>query len=54
MTQLTLGTAQIEPVLNGGFLLRYMNSGSFLVGERFYGREEDAREFCRERKLRVV
>lgn len=53
MTKLTLGTAQILKV-NGQFILKYMNHGSFLVGERDYATEAAAREFCRERGLRVI
>lgn len=48
------GQAQIIPVLNGGFDLRYMNEGSWLLGERDYGREADALQFCADRGLRVV
>lgn len=47
------GQAQVRPI-GGAFLLTYMNEGSWLVGERTYGREADAREFCSERGLRVI
>lgn len=57
MAKLTLGTAQITS-RNGVVTIRYMNVGSFLVGERTYG---DCREgwnaalrFCRENGLRVL
>lgn len=52
---LTLGTAQILTLANGAVFLRYMSHGSFLVGEQLFGRnEEAARQFCRERDLRVL
>jgi hypothetical protein len=54
MKPLTLGTGQIVPTRKGGFLLRYMSHGSFLVGERFYADEQSAREFCRARGIRVL
>lgn len=54
---LTLGTAKIE-ARKGLVILRYMNSGSFLVGEQTFG---DCREgwnaalrFCRVNGLRVL
>lgn len=50
---LTLGTAKITRE-GTGFCLTYMNHTNFSVGERFYGHEEDAREFCRERNLRII
>ena len=52
--QLTLGTGKIVPQKNGSFLLVYMNHGSFTVGERGYSKEEYAREFCRERDIKVL
>lgn len=52
--KLTLGTALIEKQPAGWFLLKYMNHGSFTVGERDYSREADAREFCVDRGLRVL
>lgn len=52
--QLTLGTAKISRNAKGLFIVNYMNSGSFLVGEQFFGSEKGALEFCRERKLRVL
>ncbi len=50
---LTLATARItaQPKY---WLLEYMNSGSFLVGERVYASLEEARKFCRERRLQVI
>jgi hypothetical protein len=54
MKPLTLGTGQILPTRNGGFFLRYMTHGSFLVGERFYADEQSAREFCRANDIRVL
>lgn len=50
---LTIGTAQIT-ITGNGIFLRYMNTGSFLVGERDFSTETEAREFCRVRSLRVV
>lgn len=52
--QLTLGTAQMTIRSNGTVFLRYMNVGSFLVGERLCLNEQEAREFCRERRIRVI
>lgn len=46
------GQAQIVAI-SGGFELRYMNEGAWTLGERRYGREADAREFCADRGLRV-
>lgn len=52
---LSLGTAQIIQQANGAIFLRYMSHGSFTVGERFFGRDEQAaRQFCRQRDLRVL
>ena len=50
---LTLATARItaQPTY---WLLEYMNSGSFLVGERIYASLADAQEFCRDRRIRVI
>jgi hypothetical protein len=50
---LTLATARItaQPTY---WLLEFMNSGSFLVGERVYASLADAREFCRERHLKII
>ena len=50
---LTLATARItrQPTY---WLLEFMNSGSFLVGERVYATLDDARAFCRERHLQVI
>ncbi len=53
MNTLTLGTAQITRTGNG-YSLRYMNVGSFLVGERDFATEATAREFCRTRGLRII
>ena len=55
MTQrLTLGTAQMTIRSNGTVFLRYMHVGSFLVGERLCLDEQEAREFCRNRGIRVL
>jgi hypothetical protein len=54
MNKLTLGTGQITKIKDGCFLLRYMNHGSFIVGERTYNDPKWAIEFCRERGIRVV
>lgn len=50
---LTIGTAQIT-VTGSGVLLRYMNIGSFLLGEQSFATEAQAIEFCRIRSLRVL
>lgn len=52
--QLTLGSAQMTIRSNGSVFLRYMNVGSFLVGERVCFDEAEAREFCRSRGIRVL
>lgn len=56
-TKLTLGTAQITEA-NGLVTVRYMNTGSFLVGEQAFGNSHAgwnaALRFIRERGLRVV
>lgn len=52
--RLTLGTAKITAQANGDFEMTYMNRGSFLIGERSYRREVDAREFCRLNGLKVL
>ena len=53
---MTLGTAQITS-RPGQVTVRYMNSGSFLVGEQTFGDSREgwnaALRFCRERGLRV-
>lgn len=54
MNHLTLGTGKILKIKDGCYLLRYMNHGSFLVGERLYNDPKFAVEFCRERGLRVL
>jgi hypothetical protein len=54
MTKLTLGTAQITIRSNGAASLRYMNTGSFLVGERDCLSEQEARDFCRTRSIRII
>ncbi len=53
MTKLTLGTAQIINTAPG-ITVRYMNRGSFLVGEQTFGNRDAAIRFCRERGLRVL
>lgn len=50
---LTLGTAKIAQTDNG-FVLTYMSQGNFTVCERTYANEQAAREFCAERRLRVL
>lgn len=50
---LTIGTAQLT-ITGTGVFLRYMNTGSFLVGERDFATETEAREFCRARGVRVI
>ena len=50
---LTLGTARIT-IQPNHWLVEYMNSGSFLVGERTYSTLNDAEKFCRERELKVI
>lgn len=52
--QLTLGTAQFTIRQNGTVFVRYMNVGSFLVGERVCLDVAEAREFCRSRGIRVL
>lgn len=47
------GQAQIRQI-GAAFLLTYVNEGSWLIGERTYGAEHFAREFCAERGLRVL
>jgi hypothetical protein len=55
MTKLTLGTAQIIQSAKGSISLRYMNHGSFLIGEQTFGKDiNSALRFCRERGLRVI
>ena len=51
--QLTLGTARItaQPKY---WLLEYMNSGSFLVGERTCESLAEAQQFCQDRRIRVI
>lgn len=57
MTKLTLGTAQITS-RPGLVTVRYMNIGSFLVGEQTFGDSRlgwnAALRFCRENGLRVL
>lgn len=56
-TRLTLGTAQII-ASSGTVTVRYMNTGSFLVGEQMFGDSRAgwnaALRFCRENGLRVL
>lgn len=51
--QLTLGTAAVTKS-QMGFTVRWMNVGSFLVGEQTFGNINHALRFVRERGLRVV
>lgn len=53
MTQLTIGTAKIT-FERGQFVLRYMNGGSCLIGERTFRTRAEAADFCDERHLRVI
>lgn len=57
MATLTLGTAHISPRDNL-LVLRFMNTGSFLVGEQLFSNSRlgwnAALRFCRERNLRVL
>lgn len=53
MTKLGLSTAKLIETQNG-FLVIYMNSGSFLTGEQWFPDEQDAREFCRARELNIL
>lgn len=48
-----LGTAKITKQDNG-YLVTYLNSGSFLKGERWYVNENEARLFCIKNGLRIV
>jgi len=52
--QLTLGTAELTLRANGTVFVRYMNVGSFLVGERMCLDMTEACEFCRSRGIRVL
>lgn len=60
MTALTLNTAKIteRSDLPGMVVLNWMNSGSFIVGEQYFGNTRAgvtaAFRFCRERGLRVI
>jgi hypothetical protein len=53
-----LGTARIVLITKYGkkyFIVRWMNHGNFLPNEpRSFGTEEEAREWCRQRNLRVL
>jgi hypothetical protein len=51
--QLTLGTAAVTKTQTG-FEVRWMNIGSFLVGEQTFGNLNHALRFVRERGLRVI
>jgi hypothetical protein len=57
MTSLTLGTAKIT-TRDGLIVVKWMNTGSFLVGEQLFGNHRlganAAMKFCRERGLRVL
>lgn len=48
-----LGTAQIT-VRPASCLVVYVNTGSFLRGEQTFATEQQAREFCANRRLRVL
>lgn len=49
-----LGTAKITPSKTL-FIVTWMNQGSFLRNEpRAFQTEAEAREFCRDRSLRIV
>jgi hypothetical protein len=57
--QLTLGTAQItQNDAEGTITVRFMNMGSFLVGEQMFGNSRQgataALRFIRERGFRVI
>ena len=59
MTNLTLGTAQLtQNDEQGTITVRYMNMGSFVVGEQMFGNSRQganaALRFCRMNALRVV
>jgi hypothetical protein len=54
-----LGTAEIKFGRVGGYArelwaVNYMTAGSFLRGEQLFLSEKEAKEFCAERRLRVV
>lgn len=51
---LTLGTGEIIKIKDRHFRLRYMNYGSFIIGERDYNDPKWAVEFCQERGIKVL
>lgn len=52
--KLTLGTAAVTKLETGAFEVRWMNIGSFLVGEQTFGSINHALRFVRERGLRCI
>lgn len=54
MQTLPRGTAKITTRQNGTVLLTYVLNTSGLLGERICLNETEAREFCRERRVRVL
>ena len=50
---MTLNTAKIEN-RDGLWIVNWMNSGSFLIGEQMFGNVNAALRFCRLRALPVV
>jgi hypothetical protein len=52
--QLTLGTASVTTTADRFFMVRWMNEGSFLVGEQIFSQASAALRFVRERGLRVI
>jgi hypothetical protein len=58
MSKPTLGTAHIEFRDNGDrasrFVVKYMPAGALTIGEQHFWTHEDAKEFCRDRGLRVI
>jgi hypothetical protein len=51
---LTLGTATLTQTSDGLFVARWMDHGSFLVGQQMFGNINSALRFIRERGLPVV
>lgn len=49
-----IGQAKLSTTSRGNFFLTFKSFGSDLVGERCFMTEQDAREFCRARSIKLV
>jgi hypothetical protein len=49
-----MGQAKITKTASGAIWLTYKNIGSDLLGERSFLNEQETREFCRSRLIKII